>query len=149
MVVWLSAAIMAPSCCCAGGRWLAFGAEPFWTRVAPDHLRAGMTGGVGGSVVLTSQPHDRVAVVLAAGGDGDPGAESQGGFAVAHGLLAVGAVGVGVAAGSAWRRHAPTPWTRSAGQMAGGGHGPHPLSFAGSPTACSDDGAWVRSGLVG
>ena len=42
-----------------------------------------------------------------------------------------------VGAGSAWRRHAPTPRTRSAGQVAGGGHGHHlPLlgSLAGRPS---------------
>ena len=35
---------------------------------------------------------------------------------------------VGVGAGSAWRRHAPTPGTRSAGRVAGGGHGASPPS---------------------
>src|SRR5829696_1821621 len=55
----------------------------------------GSAGGVGGSVVLAGQPHDWVGVILAAAGNGDPGAEGQGGFAVAHGLVAVGVVGVG------------------------------------------------------
>jgi hypothetical protein len=55
----------------------------------------GGAGGVGGSVVLAGQPHDRVGVVLAAAGDGDAGAEREGGFAVAEGLVAVGVVGVG------------------------------------------------------
>jgi hypothetical protein len=55
----------------------------------------GGAGGVGGSVVLASQPHDRVGFVLAAAGDGDAGAEGQGGFAVAEGLVAVVVVGVG------------------------------------------------------
>jgi hypothetical protein len=93
MVVWLSAAIMAPSYWCGGG--LAFGAEPCWTTSAPDQLEMGGAGGVGGSVVLAGQPHDRVGVVLAAAGDGDAGAEREGGFAVAEGLVAVGVVGVG------------------------------------------------------
>jgi hypothetical protein len=55
----------------------------------------GGAGGVGGSVVLAGHPHDRVGVVLAAAGDGDAGAEGQGGFPVAQGLVAVGVVGVG------------------------------------------------------
>src|SRR4029453_518015 len=55
MVVWLSAAIMAPSYWCCGW-WLAFGAEPLWTTAAPDQLEAGGAGGVGGSVVLAGQP---------------------------------------------------------------------------------------------
>src|SRR5829696_3372089 len=55
----------------------------------------GSAGGVGGSVVLAGQPHDWVGVILAAAGNGDAGAEGQGGFAVAHGLVAVGVVGVG------------------------------------------------------
>src|SRR4029450_2875068 len=92
MVVWLSAAIMAPSCSCCGW-WLAFGAEPLWTTAAPAQLETGGAGGVGGSVVLAGQPHDRVGIVLAAGGHGDAGAEGQGGFAVAEGLAAVGVVG--------------------------------------------------------
>jgi hypothetical protein len=55
----------------------------------------GGAGGVGGSVVLAGQPHDGVGVVLARGGDSDAGAERQGGFTVAEGLVAVGVVGVG------------------------------------------------------
>src|SRR5829696_8172055 len=94
MVVWLSAAIMAPSYWCCGW-WLAFGAEPLGTMSVPAHFEMGGAGGVGGSVVLAGQPHDRVGVVLAAAGDGDAGAEDQGGFAVAEGLAAVGVVGVG------------------------------------------------------
>ena len=78
---------------CGGG--LAFGAEPFWTVPLADRLEAGGAGGVGGPVVLAGQPHDRVGVVLAAGGDGDAGAEGQGGLAVPQGLVAVGVVGVG------------------------------------------------------
>jgi hypothetical protein len=38
-----------------------------------------------------------------------------------------------VGAGSAWRRHAPTPRTTLSRLGGGDGHGPHPLSFAGSP----------------
>ena len=60
-----------------------------------DGLEAGPVDGVGGPVVLAGQPHDGVGVVLAAGGDGDAGAERQGGLAVAQGLVAVGVVGVG------------------------------------------------------
>src|SRR5829696_2560672 len=93
MVVWLSAAIMAPSYWWGG--WLAFGAEPCWTTSAPAQFEMGGAGGVGGSVVLAVQPHDGVGVVLAAGGDGDAGAEREGGFTVAEGLVAVGVVGVG------------------------------------------------------
>jgi hypothetical protein len=48
----------------------------------------GGAGGVGGSVVLAGQPHDWVGVVLAAAGDRDAGAEGQGGFPVAEGLVA-------------------------------------------------------------
>jgi hypothetical protein len=55
----------------------------------------GGAGSVGGSVVLAGQPHDGVGVVLAAAGDGDAGADRQGGFAVAQGLVAVGMVDVG------------------------------------------------------
>src|SRR5215217_3693618 len=36
-----------------------------------------------------------------------------------------------------------------AGQVAGGGHGVHPLSVAGSPPVRSDGDPWVGSGLVG
>src|SRR5215217_3578273 len=73
MVVWLSAAMLCVllRTGVAGGG-LAFGAEPFRTVPLADGLEAG-----------------------AAGGDGDAGAEDQGGFAVAHGLAAVGVVGVG------------------------------------------------------
>ena len=95
MVVWLSAAISSAPClmgCVVGS---AFGAEPFWTTSAPDQLETGGVDGVGGLVVLACHPHERVGVVLAAGGDGDAGAEGQGGFAVAQGLVAVGVVGVG------------------------------------------------------
>src|SRR5512133_3934107 len=94
MVVWLSAAIRCSLLDAVRGG-LAFGAHPFWTTAAPDQLAAGGAGGVGGSVVLAGQPHDRVGIVLAGDRDGDPGAEGEGGFAVAHALVAVGAVGVG------------------------------------------------------
>jgi hypothetical protein len=60
-----------------------------------DVLEVGGAGGVGGPVVLAGQPHDRVGVVLARCRNGDPGAEREGGFPVAQGLLAVGVVGVG------------------------------------------------------
>src|SRR5829696_7918390 len=55
----------------------------------------GGAGGVGGSVVLAVQPHDRVGVVLAGCRDSYPGAEREGGFPIAEGLVAVGVVGVG------------------------------------------------------
>jgi hypothetical protein len=74
---------------------LAFGAEPVWTTAAAGALEAGGADGIGGPVVLAGQPHDRVAVVLAAGGDGDAHAKGQGGFSVAQGLPSVGVVGVG------------------------------------------------------
>jgi hypothetical protein len=77
------------------GGGLAFGAEPFGTTAASDQFDAGGAGGVGGPVVLAGQPHDGVGVVLAAAGDGDAGAEGQGGFTVVEGLVAVGVVGVG------------------------------------------------------
>jgi hypothetical protein len=60
-----------------------------------DGLEAGGAGGIGGPVVVAGQPHDRVGVVLAAAGDGDTGAERQGGFAIPHGLSSVRVVGVG------------------------------------------------------
>src|SRR5215216_2743606 len=88
MVVWLSAAIMAPSYSCCGW-WLAFGADPFRAVPLADVLEAGGAGGVGGPVVLAGQPHDWVGVVLAAAGDRDAGAEREGGLAVAQGLVAV------------------------------------------------------------
>src|SRR5215207_2932059 len=78
----------------ADGAGLAFGAEPLGTMAATG-LEPGGTDGVGGPVVLAGQPHHRVGVVLAAGGDGDAGAEDEGGFAVAQGLAAVGVLGVG------------------------------------------------------
>src|SRR5215218_9148891 len=68
------------------GWWLAFGAEPFWTTAVPAQFEMGGAGGVGGSVVLAGQPHDRVGVVLAAAGDRDAGAQREGGFPVAQGL---------------------------------------------------------------
>jgi hypothetical protein len=43
--------------------------------------------------------------------------------------------GGGVGAGSAWRRHAPTPSELSAGRLAGDDHGPHPLSLTASLAA--------------
>ena len=64
-----------------------------WATAVADGLEAGGVDGVGDPVVLAGQPHDRVGVVLAAGGDGDADAEGQGGFAVAEGLVAVRVVG--------------------------------------------------------
>src|SRR5215211_6841826 len=90
MVVWLSAAISCAPYWMRYGAGLAFGAEPLWTTAAPAQFEMGGAGGVGGSVVLAGQPHDRVGVVLAAAGDGDAGAESQGGLAVVQGLVAIG-----------------------------------------------------------
>src|SRR5215217_5707246 len=96
MVVWLSAAMLCVllRTGVAGGG-LAFGAESFRTLSLADGLEAGPVGGVGGPVVLAGQPHDRVGVVLAAGRDGDPGAQGQGGLSVLHGLSSVAVAGVG------------------------------------------------------
>jgi hypothetical protein len=77
------------------GAGLAFGAEPLGTTAASGHREAGGAGSIGGPVVLAGQPHDRVGVVLAAGRDGDPGAQGQGRLSVLHGLSSVAAVGVG------------------------------------------------------
>src|SRR4029453_4557628 len=74
MVVWLSAAISCAPCLMGCGGGLALGAEPLRTTAAPDQLAMGGAGGVGGSVVLAGQPHDRLAGVLAGGGDGAAGA---------------------------------------------------------------------------
>ena len=74
---------------------VAFGADPFRPPTSAGGLVAGGLDGVGGSVVLAGQPHDRVGIVLARCRDGDAGAERQGGFPVADGLVAVGVVGVG------------------------------------------------------
>src|SRR4029450_10613012 len=58
--------------------------------------------------------------------------------------------------GSAWRRHAPTPWTGLTGLLAGGGHRPHLPSWVRSPPAPAGGGgggggggAWAWSGWGG
>ena len=74
---------------------LAFGAHPLDRPPGVDGLGAGVVDGVGGAVVLSAQPDDRVAVVLPRGCDGDAGAEGQRDLAVAHRLLPERVVGVG------------------------------------------------------
>jgi hypothetical protein len=86
MVVWLWAAISCAPYPMQYPGGLAFGAEPLGTTAASGHREAGGAGSISGPVLLAGQPHDRVGVVLAAGRDGDPGAQGQGRLSVLDGL---------------------------------------------------------------
>jgi len=58
--------------------WLAFGPGPLRPTTGPDQIAAGGVDGLGGLIVLTGLPDDRVAVVLAAVVDGHPHSEGEG-----------------------------------------------------------------------